>query len=114
MAMTKQNHLRNHLLVRLSTVFVSLTLSFLAFNAISLFAQTSADGSIYGHVTDSTGAALAGVQVVAHSPAVGGSFKAVSDDQGNYRVIELPPAVDYTLEAESPGFEKFIRVGLIV
>jgi len=77
-------------------------------------AQTSADGSIYGHVTDNSGAALPGVQVVAHSPVVGGTFKAVSDAEGNYRVIDLPIGTDYTLDAELPGFAKFERVGLVV
>ncbi|WP_162539457.1 TonB-dependent receptor [Granulicella sp. WH15] len=77
-------------------------------------AQTSADGSIYGRVTDNSGAILPGVQILAHCPTVGGTFKAVSDAEGNYRLIELPIGVDYTVEATMPGFEKFVRVGLIV
>ncbi len=83
-------------------------------SARASFAQTSANGSIYGQITDSSGAALVGVQVTAHSPAVGGTFHAVSDSQGNYRLIELPPATDYSVDAEQPGFENFERVGLVV
>ena len=109
--MTKRNI---RLWIRRNAVLAPALLSILAFHLLSASAQTSADGSIYGHVTDNSGAALVGVQLTAHSPAVGGTFKAVTDDQGNYRLLELPPADDYTLEAENSGFEKFIRVGLIV
>jgi len=65
-------------------------------------------------VTDHTGAIVVGAQIVAHSPEVGGTFKAVSDSQGNYRLLELPPATNYTVEAQSTGFDKFVRVGLVV
>src|ERR1700730_18367962 len=68
-------------------------------------AQTSADGTIHGRVADTTGAALAGVNIVAHNPSVGGTFKAVSDNEGNYRLTELPPGIDYVVEAEATGFE---------
>jgi hypothetical protein len=79
-----------------------------------LFAQTTADGTIHGQVTDSSRGVLANVNIVAHSTAVGGSFKTVSDDEGNYRLTELPPGTDYTVEAEVPGFQKFERTDLIV
>lgn len=77
-------------------------------------AQTSADGTIHGHVTDSSGAALVGTNIVAHSSAVGGTFKASSDNEGNYRLTDLPAGTDYVVEAETQGFEKFLRVGLVV
>ena len=80
----------------------------------TVFAQTSADGTIHGHVADSSGAALTNVNIVAHSSTVGGTFKAVSDTEGNYRLTELPPGNDYVVEAETSGFEKFVRVGLVV
>lgn len=89
-------------------------LGLLTFHPGAALAQTSAYGSIYGQVTDSSGAPIVGAQIVASSPAVGGSFNAVSDSEGNYRLIELPPATDYTVEADSQGFEKFQRVGLVV
>jgi hypothetical protein len=79
-----------------------------------LMGQSSADGSIYGRIVDTSGAAVAGVQVTAQSPAVGGVFKAVTDSQGEYRLKELPPADTYTIEAEHKGFEKVERKGLIV
>ena len=94
------------------------TLSLLLFFGTGLtatiHAQTSADGTIHGQIVDSSGAAIPGVSVTAHSPAVGGVFKAVTDQQGNYRLTELPQGGDYSVEAEAKGFETFDRVGLIV
>jgi len=78
-----------------------------------ILAQTS-EGTIHGRIADSSGAALVGVNVVAHSSEVGGTFKATSDSEGNYRLTELPPGTDYVVEASTSGFEKFVRVGLIV
>jgi len=102
--------------VRLSrTVFFFLMMLFAILSgAVVASAQTSADGTIHGQVTDTTGAVLAGVSITAHSPAVGGTFKAISDKEGNYRLTELPQGTDYTVEAETTGFGKFVRVGLIV
>ncbi len=79
-----------------------------------VLAQTSADGTIHGHITDASGAAVPNVHIVARSPAVGGTFKAVTDAEGNYRLTDLPEGGDYTVEAETQGFEKYERVGLIV
>ncbi|WP_041586050.1 TonB-dependent receptor [Terriglobus saanensis] len=97
-------------------MFIALSLLLLVVSgtATPLCAQTSADGTIHGRVIDGSGAVLAGVSITAHSPAVGGTFKAVSDQEGNYRLTDLPQGTDYTVEAEAPGFEKFIRLGLIV
>ena len=82
--------------------------------ARSGFTQTSADGSIYGHISDKSGAALTGVQITAHSPAVGGTFKAVTDSTGDYRLKELPPDDNYAIEVEQAGFDKVVRPGLVV
>ena len=55
-------------------------------------AQTSTTGAIGGVVTDaSSGDALAGVTVVATSPALQGSQAAVADSSGRYLVTNLPP-----------------------
>ena len=101
--------------LRISTIatFAVLLVLFLATSRDGT-SQTSADGSIYGHVSDSSGAALIGVQITAHSPAVGGTFKAITDSTGDYRLKELPPADNYTLEVERSGFEKVVRPGLVV
>lgn len=86
----------------------------LVFASNTVLAQTTADGAIHGQITDSSGADVPGVNIVAHSTAVGGTFKAVSDAEGNYRLTDLPQGTDYAVEAERPGFEKFVRAGLVV
>jgi hypothetical protein len=85
-----------------------------AFISNNVFAQTTADGTIHGQITDTSGAVLAGVNIVAHTTTVGGTFKAVSDVEGNYRLTDLPQGTDYVVEAEKSGFEKFARTGLVV
>ena len=104
---------RNISLLRHSMFYIVMLGLFLAISGNGL-AQTSADGSIYGHISDSSGASLAGVQVSAHSPAVGGTFRVVSDSTGDYRLKELPPADNYTIEIEQTGFDKVVRPGLVV
>jgi len=76
-------------------------------------AQTSVSGSIRGVVSDEQGAILPGVTVEAKSPTVAGTFVAVSDVSGAYRLINLPPG-EYTLTAELSGFSKMERAGILV
>ena len=97
---------------------LKITLSLLLTPAIALIAplaegQSSA-GTIHGQVTDSTGATVPGAEVLAHSTAVGGTFRAVSDGEGNYRLNDLPEGANYTVEITATGFQKYIRAGLLV
>ncbi|HMJ61748.1 MAG TPA: carboxypeptidase-like regulatory domain-containing protein, partial [Bryobacteraceae bacterium] len=87
----------------------------LAIAAFSLARQTAfgqaATGTIIGHVTDSSGAAVQGVVVVALNPEKGISARTVSDEQGIYRIFYLDPAA-YKLTFEKPGFAVFERNGV--
>jgi Carboxypeptidase regulatory-like domain/TonB-dependent Receptor Plug Domain len=94
--------------------FITILLILFAFSTQRGFAQTSADGTIHGHITDPTGASVSNVKVTTQSPAVGGTFTATTDPEGNYRLTELPPGTDYSLRADVPGFQKFEHTGLIV
>lgn len=72
-------------------------------------AQTSVAGTVHGVVTDEQGGALPGVTVTATSPSVPGAPRtAVTDADGTYRLVNLPPAV-FDVSAELSGFSKFIR-----
>jgi hypothetical protein len=77
-------------------------------------AQTSAGGSIRGRVADASGAIVSNATIVAISPNVAGAFHAIADTEGAYRLLDLPPANDYTVAAEKPGFSKFERKGVTV
>lgn len=68
------------------------------------YAQTTAGGTIRGHVLDSSGAPISGAVVTAKSPNAAGSAASVTDHQGEYRFLDLPVATGYTLTAAQPGF----------
>jgi hypothetical protein len=68
------------------------------------WAQSAATGSIAGVVRDATGAVLPGVTVEAASPALIEKIRtAVTDGQGNYRILDLRPGI-YTVTFTLPGF----------
>ena len=75
-------------------------------------AQNASSGSIAGVVKDATGAVLPGVTIEAASPVLIEKVRsAISDDQGNYKIVDLKPgtyAVTFTL----PGFSSFKREAL--
>lgn len=91
---------------------------FLAFLAMGLFvtgafAQTT--GSIEGVVVDENNVPLPGVTVEATSPALQGTKVAVTDTQGKFRLVLLPPGsytVKFTLSGFAPTEQTDIKVGL--
>ncbi len=103
-----------HLRVHWRLAVLAIVIGSMTFTSNTVFAQTTADGTIHGQITDTSGAVLAGVNIIAHTTTVGGTFKAISDIEGNYRLTDLPQGTDYVVEAEKSGFEKFVRTGLVV
>lgn len=70
-------------------------------------------GKIVGKVTDSEGSALPGVTVEATSPKMVGRASAITDANGIYRLLALPPGtfkITYSLE----GFSTVIREDIIL
>jgi outer membrane receptor protein involved in Fe transport len=65
-------------------------------------------GSIFGVVTDESGAVLPGVTVTLASTAVPGSPTEVTSENGSYRFPALPPGT-YTLSFELQGFATLNR-----
>src|ERR1041385_3516984 len=64
--------------------------------------------SILGDVTDSSGAAIPNVAIVAVNIATNQRTEARSDATGRYSVSPLQPGI-YTLEATAAGFKKFLQ-----
>src|SRR3954471_11993273 len=83
----------------------------LAVQAIS-FAQGDR-GTITGTITDSGGAVVPRAAITATNTETGARFETVSTETGNYTLVQLPAGV-YSLEAISPGFGKFLQVGIRV
>ena len=77
-----------------------------------LSAQTT-DGSIRGYVRDEQGGVLPGVTISATSPAAPTPFSAVTDQEGLFRLLDLPPG-EYTVAAELQGFSKVARTNIVV
>src|SRR5437879_13471243 len=61
--------------------------------------------SISGKVTDSTGATIAGAEVVVTSVERSTPFRTLSNGAGRY-VLEFLPPGRYSLTAAEPGFRK--------
>src|SRR5690606_31002628 len=83
--------------------FVGFCVVFLCIGgASSAFAQTTTS-TIEGTVTDQNGAVIAGATVTATGSNVGAERSAVTDSQGNYRLVALP-AGSYKVVFSQTGF----------
>ncbi|HUE89351.1 MAG TPA: TonB-dependent receptor [Vicinamibacterales bacterium] len=79
---------------------------------LSAHAQTG-QGSLRGYVRDSQGGALPGVTITATAPELLRPATVVTNEEGLYRLINLPPGT-YTLVAELAGFSVFKREGILL
>ena len=69
-------------------------------------AQIASEGTVRGVVRDAGGGVLPGVTVTAVSPTVPGTHISVSESDGQYRLLNLPPYLLWNLEeAIAPLFE---------
>ena len=103
--------LRSALCARLTTVSLFVVLAVgLSLPAVG---QTSANGAMRGYVKDPTGAVLPEAKVTVASPTAPTPFTVVSDMEGYYRLLELPPG-EYELTAERPSFAKYVRRGIVI
>jgi hypothetical protein len=78
-------------------------------------AQAQTTGRILGQVVDAQGAALPGATVTVSSPNLQGVQTQVTDSEGNYRFLSLPPgrySVKVDLTSFKTGEQKNVEVGL--
>ena len=68
-----------------------------------IVAAQTATSTIFGTVTDPTGAVIPKALITARNTATGVAYPTTSNSQGGYRVTQLPPGL-YTLEVKSAGF----------
>src|SRR3954470_10205663 len=80
-------------------------------SAIDADAQTQ--GSIRGYPREEQGGALPGVTLTVTSAENPKPRVAVSDQEGYYRLLNVPPG-DYTVTAELAGFAKLARPNVVV
>lgn len=88
----------------------SFTLVACTFVALMVGTQALAQlttGTIYGTVTDPSGAVIPGGNVTARNVDTGFSRGAVSDEAGNYNLVNIPIG-SYQVEVEMPGFKRAV------
>ena len=84
--------------------------SLLLLSALPAFCQTSF-GRISGTVTDSSGAAVSGAQVLVKNTETQGARTAPADNSGFYSVTELPIGT-YSVEVNQKGFRRQQRTNV--
>jgi hypothetical protein len=98
---------------RSASAFLLLAAALLLAPATGVYAQTT--GRIMGQIVDAQGAALPGATVTVSSPNLQGTQTQVTDSEGNFRFLSLPPG-RYTLKADLASFktieQKDVEVGL--
>jgi Carboxypeptidase regulatory-like domain len=87
----------------LGLIILCMTLLALLCGAHAAWAQ-DVTASIYGTVSDATGAAVAGANVTAKSVERGVTYTAVTNETGLYRISQLPVG-NYELRVEKQGFQ---------
>jgi hypothetical protein len=87
------------------------TVLFGSFVSLSGLALGQASTSLRGAVTDPSGSAIAGAQVVLASPESKTERTVTTSDQGEYQFLFLPPGT-YTLTVSAKGFQRSQITGL--
>src|SRR5215218_10399315 len=75
-------------------------------------AQSNA-ADLQGTVKDSTGAVVTNATVHARNPATNVSRDATTNDEGFYRIINLPPG-DYEITVEAANFKRLVLPNVTV
>ncbi|MGC8549125.1 MAG: TonB-dependent receptor domain-containing protein [Acidobacteriaceae bacterium] len=97
-----------------SSVLAFGCLALLCVLLLALPAQAQLDrGTITGTITDSTGAVIPGVSVVALNPATGQKYTSVTNAAGIYNLLNLPIAT-YDVTYSKKGFATFVHKGVAI
>ncbi len=75
------------------------------------FAPAQVAASLSGRVEDATGSPVQGVKVTVRNAETGATRTALTDDQGNYRVLALALGL-HEVKAEKTGFRASVRMGV--
>src|SRR5262245_28337294 len=101
-------------LVRLSQASALLVVCLMCATVALGQAQSNA-ADLQGFVKDTTGAVVPNATVTARNPATNVSRSTTSGDDGNYRIVNLPPG-EYDITVEASNFKKAVlpKVALTV
>ena len=85
----------------------SLVLLTLISTSVALGQAQSSTANIQGFVRDTSGAVVPNATVTARFPGTNVSRTTTTNDEGRYRLINLPPG-DYDITVEAPNFKKAV------
>jgi hypothetical protein len=85
---------------------------FIAASPIAHAQVTSA--TILGTVTDPSGASVANATVTAVNVSTSISYSAKTNSSGEYLIPSVPIAGSYTVKVDAPGFQGFVRTGIML
>ncbi|HEY2963985.1 MAG TPA: TonB-dependent receptor [Pyrinomonadaceae bacterium] len=86
---------------------ISLLAMLLVSASVALGQAQSNAADLQGVVKDPTGAVVANATVTTRNPGTNVSRSATTNDEGYYRIINLPPG-DYEVTVEAPNFKKAV------
>lgn len=89
----------------LTVLFVPM---FILFACVAANAQLAGKGQISGTVTDTSGAAIPGAQIIVTSKQTNLSTRTTSTSSGDFSLSTLDPG-DYTVAVTATGFEKLVQ-----
>jgi hypothetical protein len=90
-----------------------IALAFVLQFLIAVSATAQNQGSLRGSITDEQGGSLPGVTVTATSPSLIQPSTAITEADGSYRLINLPPGT-YTVSATLTGFASYRRTDILL
>jgi len=90
-----------------SVQITTLLILSLTFASVALGQAQSAAADLQGSIKDATGAVVPNATVTARNPATNVSRTATSNDEGFYRIVNLPPG-DYEITVEAANFKKAV------
>ena len=79
---------------------------------LGISAHAEVTGSIFGSIVDPSGAAVPNATVTLKHPATGLSRRVQTDASGNYEFLSVPVGENYSLQAETPGFQTSVQTGI--
>ena len=92
----------------------TVAVALLALMGMPVLAQSQANtADLNGLIKDQTGAILPGVEVTASNTETGLSRTVISDDDGSYRILILPPG-NYEVRAALEGFSTAVVQGVVL
>ncbi len=91
---------------------ISISASFLLLTGFAV-AQNISTAQLNGIVRDPQGAVIPNAAITITDTSRGFSRTTLSDSQGNYQLLLLPPG-SYTVTASSPGFSKLIEQNVVL